>query len=230
MELRNKTAIVTGVSKGIGLATVKALLSEGCNVVGWGRTKPTLDHDNFHFVETDVRSFKSVEKAYESTVSELGDEIAVLINNAGLGYEGYLDEMDMEHWHQMFETNVDGIYYCSKMVIPKMKEHDLGHIINISSIAGTTGIPGMSAYVATKHAVRGLSHSMYKELRNFGIKVTCIYPGSVKTNFFDEIDSVQANDNMMMPEDIASTIVHCLKSSGNYHHVDIEVRPLKPKG
>lgn len=230
MELNNKIAIVTGVSKGIGLATVKALLSEGSTVVGWGRTRPDLKDENFHFVQADVRNFKSVEKAYEATVTELGDEIAILINNAGLGYEGYLDEMEMEHWHQMFETNVDGTYYCSKMVIPKMKERDLGHIINISSIAGTTGIPGMSAYVATKHAVRGLSHSMYKELRNFGIKVTCIYPGSVKTNFFDEIDSVQANDNMMMPEDIASTIIHCLKSSGNYHHVDIEVRPLKPKG
>jgi len=160
----------------------------------------------------------------------LGDDIAILINNAGLGYEGFIDEMDMELWHKMFETNVDGTYYCSRLMIPKMKEMDLGHIINISSIAGTTGIPGMSAYVATKHAVKGLSHSMYKELRNFGIKVTCIYPGSVKTNFFDEIDSVEANDNMMMPEDIASTIIHCLNSSANYHHVDVEVRPLRPKG
>jgi len=71
---------------------------------------------------------------------------------------------------------------------------------------------------------------MYKELRNFGIKVTCIYPGSVKTNFFDKIKSVTVSDNMMMPEDIADTILHCIQSSENYHHVDIEVRPLRPKG
>jgi len=230
MDIRNKVAIVTGVSKGIGLATVKMLLEEGVSVIGWGRTAPDVDHDNFKFIETDVRDFRSVESAYEATVRAVGDDIPILINNAGLGYEGFLDEMEMEQWHQMFETNVDGTYYCSKMVIPKMKERDLGHIINISSIAGTTGIPGMSAYCATKHAVKGLSHSMYKELRNFGIKVTCVYPGSVKTNFFDEIDSVEANDNMMMPEDIASTIIHCLQSQGNYHHVDIEVRPLRPKG
>lgn len=230
MELRNKTVVVTGVSKGIGLATVRALLSEGSTVVGWGRTAPDINDENFVFIETDVRNFNSVDQAYETTVSKVGDNIAVLINNAGLGYEGYLTDLDLEQWHQMFETNVDGTFYCSKMVIPRMKERDLGHIINISSIAGTTGIPGMSAYCATKHAVRGLSHSMYKELRNFGIKVTCIYPGSVKTNFFDDIQSVEANDNMMKPEDIASTIIHCLKSSGNYHHVDIEVRPLKPKG
>ncbi|MTI21186.1 SDR family oxidoreductase [Fulvivirga sp. RKSG066] len=206
------------------------MLKEGATVVGWGRTKPNLVNDQFKFVKTDVRDFKSVENAYHQTISEVGEDISILINNAGLGFEGYLDEMDMDRWHQMFETNVDGIFYCSKLLIPNMKEHDLGHIINISSIAGTTGIPGMSAYCATKHAVRGLSHSMYKELRNYGIKVTCIYPGSVKTNFFDEIDSVEANDNMMQPEDIASSIIHCLKSSDNYHHVDIEVRPLRPKG
>ncbi|MDX1630139.1 MAG: SDR family NAD(P)-dependent oxidoreductase [Fulvivirga sp.] len=229
MDLKNNTAIVTGVSKGIGLATVKMLLEEGCNVAGWGRTSPDLDHEGFRFIETDVRDYQSVSQAYQSTVSEFGDDIAILINNAGLGYEAYLEEMELDQWHQMFETNVDGIFYCSQFVIPNMKARDQGHIVNISSIAGTTGIPGMSAYCATKHAVRGLSHSMYKELRNFGVKVTCIYPGSVKTNFFDKIDSVDANDSMMMPEDIASTIIHCLKSNENYHHVDIEVRPLKPK-
>jgi len=71
---------------------------------------------------------------------------------------------------------------------------------------------------------------MFKELRNFGIKVSVIYPGSVNTNFFDEIDAVNANDNMMMPEDIASTIMHVLTTPPNYHHIDIEVRPLRPKG
>jgi len=229
MDLKNRAAVITGVSRGIGHATAQALLQEGCTVIGWGRTQPDIVHENFKFITTDVRDLQSVENAYNSTVSEVGDDLPILINNAGLGFEGYLETMEVEQWHQMFETNVDGIFYCSRLVIPKMKERDLGHIINISSIAGTTGIPGMSAYCATKHAVRGLSHSMYKELRNFGVKVTCIYPGSVKTNFFDEIDSVEANDSMMKPEDIASTIVHCLKSSANYHHVDIEVRPLKPK-
>ena len=230
MKLSRKIAVVTGVSKGIGRATVDSLLDAGCVVVGWGRTKPQINNSDFYFFETDVRDFQSVQKAYNETIDEVGEDISILINNAGLGYEGFLDEMNLDLWHQMFETNVDGTFYCSKLVIPKMKEMDMGHIINISSIAGTTGIPGMSGYVATKHAVRGLSHSMYKELRNFGIKVTCIYPGSVKTNFFDEIDSVEANDNMMKPEDIASTILHCLESSDNYHHVDIEVRPLRPKG
>ncbi len=230
MELTDKIAVVTGVSKGIGKATVEALLSEGCIVAGWGRTAPEIQHMNFYFIETDVRNFDSVQAAYDQTVSQLGEDIAILVNNAGLGYEAMFEDIDPKHWHAMFETNVDGIFYTSKLVIPQMKKNDEGHIINISSIAGTTGVPGMSAYCATKHAVRGLSQSMYKELRQYGIKVTCIYPGSVKTNFFDDIDSVTANDNMMRPEDIAGTIVHCLQSHANYHHVDIEVRPLKPKG
>ncbi|GAA0893223.1 SDR family NAD(P)-dependent oxidoreductase [Fulvivirga kasyanovii] len=229
MKLENKVAIVTGVSKGIGLATVKMLLERGCKVAGWGRTSPDLSDDNFHFYKTDVRNIEEVNKAYEATVQDLGENIAILVNNAGLGYEGGIENLDPALWRQMFETNVDGIFYCSRLVIPNMKSNDEGHIINISSIAGNTGIPNMSAYCATKHAVTGLSHSMYKELRNFGIKVTCIYPGSVKTNFFDKIDSVEVNDGMMMPEDIASTIIHCLETQANYHHVDIEVRPLKPK-
>ncbi|ELR69661.1 short-chain dehydrogenase/reductase SDR [Fulvivirga imtechensis AK7] len=229
MELKNKVAIVTGVSKGIGLATVKTLLEKGCKVAGWGRTNANLEHDNYYFYKTDVRNVEEVNASYDATISDLGVDIAILVNNAGLGFEGGIEKIEVNQWHQMFETNVDGIFYCSRLVIPQMKANDEGHIINISSIAGNTGIPNMAAYCATKHAVMGLSHAMYKELRNFGIKVTCVYPGSVKTNFFDKIDSVTINDGMMMPEDIASTIVHCLESQANYHHVDIEVRPLKPR-
>lgn len=154
----------------------------------------------------------------------------MLVNNAGLGRSSTLEDQSLDDWHLMFDTNVHGLFYCTRLVIPAMKERGEGHVINISSIAGTTGIEQMSAYCATKHAVRGISHSLYKEVRDYGVKVTCIYPGSVQTNFFDNIDSVTVNDNMMRPEDIASTILHCLESHPNYHHVDIEVRPLMPKG
>ena len=230
MELSNKIAIVTGVSKGIGLATAKLLLENGVKVAGWSRSRPDLAHDNFVFIQVDVSDNESVIEGYTKTISSFGKNISILINNAGLGYEGLFEEMEDEQWHQMFKTNVDSIFYCSRLVIPEMKKMDEGHIINISSIAGTNGIAGMSGYCGTKHAVRGISQSLFKELRNFGIKVSVIYPGSVKTNFFDEIGSVTTNDNMMMPEDIASTILHALSSPPNYHHIDIEVRPLRPKG
>ncbi|EJF10687.1 short-chain alcohol dehydrogenase [Pontibacter sp. BAB1700] len=189
-----------------------------------------MQHEHFEFVECDVRRADSVQMAYKHTVEHFGGHISVLVNNAGLGRSATLEDQDLEEWHLMFDTNVHGLFYCTRLVVPGMKEMGEGHIINISSIAGTTGIEQMSAYCATKHAVRGISHSLYKEVRDYGVKVTCIYPGSVQTNFFDNIDSVTVNDNMMRPEDIASTIVHCLESHANYHHVDIEVRPLMPKG
>ncbi len=230
MELSNKIAIVTGVSKGIGLATAKLLLDKGVKVAGWSRSKPDLSHSNFLFVQVDVGSNDSVKEGYNQTIGHFGKQISFLINNAGLGFEGLFEEMKDKEWHQMFKTNVDSIFYCSRLVIPEMKKMDAGHIINISSIAGTNGIAGMAGYCGTKHAVRGISQAMFKELRSFGIKVSVIYPGSVKTNFFDDIDSVTTSNNMMMPEDIASTILHVLSTPPNYHHIDIEVRPLRPKG
>ncbi len=230
MDLSNKIAIVTGVSKGIGLATTKLLLDQGVKVAGWSRTSPKIKHENFTFIPVDVSANESVKAGYQKTIAHFGSQISFLINNAGLGYEGMFEEMKDEEWHQMFRTNVDSIFYCSRLVIPEMKKMDFGHIINISSIAGTNGIAGMAGYCGTKHAVRGISHAMFKELRNFGIKVSVIYPGSTKTNFFDEINSVTTSDNMMMPEDIASTIMHVLSTPPNYHHIDIEVRPLRPKG
>jgi NADP-dependent 3-hydroxy acid dehydrogenase YdfG len=230
MNLEGKVIIITGVSKGIGLATAEALLEACAIVAGWGRTKPQLENPGFHFFSTDVQNQESVEEAYRQTTEALGTDIVGLINNAGVGIAGKFEEQKVEDWHTMFRTNVDGIFYCTRLVLPEMKRMGIGHIVNISSIAGLTGVEEMSGYCATKHAVRGISQSLYKEVRNYGVKVTCIYPGSVQTNFFDNIDSVTANENMMQPEDIASTILHVLQSPPNYHHVDIEVRPLMPKG
>ncbi|HMP98174.1 MAG TPA: SDR family oxidoreductase [Cyclobacteriaceae bacterium] len=229
MILSGRVAIVTGASRGIGLAIVHALLAKGTRVAGWSRTKPNLNHPNFTHYTTDITDKASVEQSFKLTVRDFGDEVRVLINNAGLGYECELDALSTEQWHEMFDTNVNGIFYASRLVIPFMKKAQRGHIINISSVAGTQGIPGMAAYCATKYAVRGLSQSLFKELRPHGIKVTCIYPGSVKTNFFDKIDSVELNDDMMMPEEIASTVLHCLEAPDNYHVVDIEMRPLSMK-
>lgn len=230
MELKNKVAIVTGSSKGIGLATVQTLLDNGVKVAGWSRSNTEIEHPNFRSIKVDIGDIKSVENGYKETISHFGNNIHILINNAGLGYSALFEDLKIEEWKQMFDTNVNGIFYTSRLVLPQMKKLEDGHIINISSVAGNTGIETLSGYCATKFAVRGLSQALYKEVRNDGIKVTCIYPGSVQTNFFDEIDSVTANENMMKPEDIASTILHCLQSSPNYHHVDIEVRPLQPKG
>ena len=231
MNLTGKNAIVTGASKGIGLATIKTLVEAGMNVAGWSRTAPDFTHERFHHIAADIATYEAVQQAFTQTTKALGSNyIHVLVNNAGLGYQGAVEDMPLDEWHRMFDVNVHGLYYCSRMVIPEMKANDEGHIINISSIAGTNGVETMAGYAATKHAVNGLSHSMYKELRNHGIKITNIMPGSVQTEFFNNVPSVTAHNNMMGPDDIAGTILYVLQTSGNYHVVDVEMRPLKPKG
>jgi short-subunit dehydrogenase len=102
--------------------------------------------------------------------------------------------------------------------------------VNIASIAGLEGYQQVSGYCATKFAVRGFSDALYKEVRDFGVKVTCVYPGSVKTDFFRHSANIKAHDNMLMPEDVAAQIVFALESPANYHPVNLEIRPLKPRG
>jgi short-subunit dehydrogenase len=153
-----------------------------------------------------------------------------LVNNAGLGYFGYLEDMPVEQWHEMFDTNVNGIFYCTRRVLESMKKQGLGHIVNISSIAGLEAYPQVAAYSSTKFAVKGLSEALYKEVRDFGVKVTCVYPGSVKTDFFRNSPSIQPHDYMLMPEDLAQVILQALQTPNNFHQVNLEIRPLQPKG
>ncbi|MCC3159352.1 SDR family oxidoreductase [Hymenobacter sp. 15J16-1T3B] len=231
MDLNGKVAIVTGVSKGIGLATAQLLLLRGAVVAGWGRRRPAeLQHERFSFFECDVRDEVQVQEAFTNTQRELGQQVHVLVNNAGLGLAGPVDGFDSQQWHRMFDTNVHGLFYCTKAVLPQMKRQQLGHIVNISSIAGLNGIENMAGYCATKYAVRGFSHSLFKEVRPDGIKVTCLYPGSTQTNFFDDIPGTTAHEHMMQPADIAGCIVYALETPFNFHVVDVEMRPLQPKG
>ena len=135
MDLTGKVAIVTGASKGIGRATVEALLARGAAVAGWGRSAPEgLVHDQFQFFACDARDEVAVAEALANTVRELGPEIHVLVNNAGLGISGPVDGFKSEDWKLMFDTNVHGTFFCSRAVLPQMKRQQLGHIINIASI------------------------------------------------------------------------------------------------
>ncbi len=230
MELHGKSVVITGVSRGIGRALVEHFLSKDCIVCGLGRIKPDILNPNFQFYKTDIRKRIEINDAIQLFLEVSGGRIDVVVNNAGVGYFGLIEDYDDEHITTMFETNVYGLIYLNQLVTPVMKNQGSGHIFNISSIAGLDAFPQVSLYCATKHAVKAISESMYKELRDFGVKVTCVYPGSVKTDFFNNIDSVQANDNMLMPEDVASMIVHASETPANFHQVNLEIRPLRPKG
>ena len=132
------------------------------------------------------------------------------------------------------DTNVTGLFFCTRAAIPMMKAQNAesgfgGHIVNIASIAGLIGNPNISGYNASKFAVRGFSEAIMKELREDGIKVTCIYPGSVETHFADEADA-SGSKNPMQPEDIADTVVHVIEGPDNYLISEVVMRPLRPKG
>jgi NADP-dependent 3-hydroxy acid dehydrogenase YdfG len=229
MDLNNKIAVITGVSKGIGQATALQLLAQGCRVFGLGRNN-TITHPNFTFITCDIRNPKQVEESFNSLFTNTQNQIHILINNAGLGYFGSLEDMPYEQWNEMFETNVNGIFYCCKNALPVMKKNQVGHIINIASTAALEGMPQVSGYCATKWAVKGLSESLFREVRDFGVKVTCIYPGSTKTDFFRNSPGIKPHDYMLMPEDVAANIVYAIQMPANFHTVNLEIRPLQPKG
>ena len=221
-----KTAIITGSSRGIGLSTVNLLLEKGFKVAGWSRSGSPVKNDNFIDVKADVSKLGDVEKALETSVSFLGNKVDILVNNAGYGIQEPLLQSKPENFDGMLATNVSGLYYCTRLIAPLMVEQKKGHIFNIASIAGTTGIETMGGYCASKFAVRGFSLSIFKELRKFGIKVSCINPGSVNTNFFDDFAEVTADDSMMHPHDIAQSIWYAYDSRANFHVVELELRPL----
>jgi NADP-dependent 3-hydroxy acid dehydrogenase YdfG len=230
MELSGKVAIITGVSKGIGRATAEALLTRGAVVAGWGRTAPEgLAHERFRFFECDVRHETAVREAYVNTLRELGPAVHVLVNNAGIGNFGPLDGFSSEAWHAMFDTNVHGLFYCTKAVLPQMKQQQEGHIINVASLAGTAGSPNLAGYCATKYAVRGFSDALFKEVRPQGVRVTCIMPGSVETNFNGATPGPVPDPHKMQPEDVADAIVHALEAPPRTLISELQMRPSQPK-
>lgn len=228
MELKNKVAVVTGVSRGIGKACVTALIEQGVKVAGWGLRKPEYTHPDFHFIHCNVKDPTAVENACTETMEKFS-AIHILINNAGLGYFGKLEEMSLEHWHEMFAVNVHGVFYCLKNVIPVMRKQKLGHIINISSIAGNTAVVEGSGYSATKSAVKSITHSLFREVRSDNIKVSAIYPGSTNTDFFNNFKHTLKAEDMIDPKDVANTIVHLLETPDDFLPLDLEVRTMRVK-
>lgn len=230
MELSGKVAIITGVSKGIGRATAEALLAKGAVVAGWGRTAPEgLQHERFQFFKCDIRNETAVQEAFTNTLRELGPQVHILVNNAGIGNFGSIDGFSSEAWHAMFDTNVHGLFYCTKAVLPQMKKQSEGHIINVASLAGTAGTANLAGYCATKYAVRGFSDALFKEVRPQGVRVTCIMPGSVETNFNGATPGQAPDPHKMQPEDVADAIVHALEAPQTTMISELQMRPTQPK-
>jgi NAD(P)-dependent dehydrogenase (short-subunit alcohol dehydrogenase family) len=186
-----KVAVITGSSSGIGLESALILGRNGYNTYA---TMRSLDKDTsikavvqneglpIRVVQLDVTDDTSVKNAIDHIISEAG-RIDLLVNNAGYGLVGALEDLAMEEIKSQYETNLFGLIRVTQAVLPTMRKQRSGRIINISSGAGIFGYPGGSAYVSTKFAVEGLSESIAYELEPFGIKVILVEPGFIKTNF-----------------------------------------------
>jgi NADP-dependent 3-hydroxy acid dehydrogenase YdfG len=237
MDISNAVAVVTGASRGIGRTISEELIAAGAKVYGLARTTDKLDalHEThgeaFQQVPCDVRDRNRVDEAIGTIAGDAGG-IDMLINNAGLGRFGPVDQLPPDEWDLQIDTNLTGVYNCTRAVVPIMKQqnsaaHFGGHIVNIVSIAGLIGNADLSSYNASKFGVTGFSEALMKELRDDGIKVTAIYPGSTESNFADEAGHSGAS-NPMTAEDVAQTVLHVLNTPKNYLISDVVMRPLQP--
>lgn len=189
---KGKVWFITGASKGIGLALVKKLIENGGKVAATSRKYQTLidavgDYDQLQFLplELDLTSQESINNVFERTVLHFG-KIDVLVNNAGYGIGGAVEELTTEEIDASFEINVMAVIKTMKSVMPYLRQQKSGNIINISSIEGFAGGVGRAVYAATKYSVMGLSEVMAEDVREFGVNVTVVAPGAFRTNFLED--------------------------------------------
>jgi len=188
---RALVAVVTGSSSGIGLETSLALARNGYLTYATMRNLGKRDPLEslavkqllpIKMMQLDVTNENSIKNAIQSILSEAG-RIDLLVNNAGYGLTGALEDIEIDEIKQLYDTNLFGVIRVTQAILPIMRKQGSGRIINISSGAGRFGYPGGSAYVSSKFALEGLSESMAYELEQFGIKVVLVEPGVVRTNF-----------------------------------------------
>jgi NAD(P)-dependent dehydrogenase (short-subunit alcohol dehydrogenase family) len=180
--------LITGVSSGLGLAFAQAALAAGHTVVGTVRNEG--DRLNFeqteparaHAVVLDVSDFASIDPVVARVQREIG-AIDVLINNAGYGHEGTLEESPLDDLRRQFDVNVFGAVAMIKAVLPQMRARRAGHIVNITSMAGLAALPGIAYYSGSKFALEGISEALAQEVAQFGIQVTAMAPGSFRTDW-----------------------------------------------
>ena len=186
-----QTAVITGGAQGIGFATAKRLINDGCKVMIWDIDEKlgleTSKELNCQFLKVDQTDNKAVEDATDKTMKQMG-KIDILVCSAGIAGPTYTTwDYPVEEWSKVFNVNVNGVFYCNKYVVKTMRDKGYGRIINIASIAGKEGNPNAPAYSASKAAVIGLTKSLGKETASQDIAVNCITPATAKTRILDQV-------------------------------------------
>jgi len=240
--IKDKVAIITGASSGIGRATALTLSKAGAKVaIGARRT------DKLEELENEIKqnggevisqkldvTKKSECNSFADAALQKWGSIDILVNNAGLMPLSFVKNLKIDEWDQMIDVNIRGVLYCTAAVISHMKEKKSGHIVNISSVAGRVVFPAGSVYCATKHAVAAFSEGLRQELSvRSNIRVTCIEPGVVATELTNTItdESLQGfvenakKMEALRAEDIANAILYAVESPNHVNVNEILIRP-----
>ena len=235
--LEGKVALITGGTKGIGYGIAEALLNQGFKVAITGRDQESTEavakelasktnsENAVIGLEADVRQLESQEKAVKATLDAFG-QLDLVVANAGLGHFGSIEELTVDQWNAVIDTNLTGVFNSIKASVDALKDSK-GYYITISSLAGTNFFAGGSAYNASKFGVTGFTQAVMLDLRKYGIKVSTIMPGSVSTHFNGNEPS-EAGAWKIQIEDIGELVVDLLKMNPRTLPSKIEVRPTTP--
>lgn len=236
-DLKDKVALITGGTQGIGYGIALSLMDEGVKVVVTSRDedraleaskkldKATSSNVKAYGIQADVRNFESQQKAVKEVVEQFG-QLDIVIANAGLGHFASIEDLTVEQWQVTIDTNLTGVFNSIKASVDALKKSK-GYFITISSLAGTNFFAGGSAYNASKFGVTGFTQSVMLDLRKHNIKVSTIMPGSVSTHFNgNEPDGSDAWK--IQTEDIGELVVDLLKMNERTLPSKIEVRPTMP--
>ena len=236
LDLSGHAALITGSTKGIGLAIARQLADAHAHVVVTARTGEDVEtavrelevrgEGEAYGVTCDVRDLEDCQDLVQQAVHRFG-RLDILVNNAGIGRFSPIQEMSPLDWTLQIETNLTGVFNCSKTAIPHLKESGDGWIINIGSLAGRNPFAGGAAYNATKFGLVGMTEAMMLDLRYEGIRVSLIMPGSVNTEFGGR-EPGEEGEWRVHPDDVARAVVDLLSYPGNALPSRVELRPTRP--
>lgn len=236
-ELKGKVALVTGSTKGIGLAVAEHLVRAGASVVVTARTSAAVEkavaklepyaEGDVLGLPCDVRDPKACEEMIEETVTRLG-RLDILVNNAGMGIFKPITEMTVEEWQSQIETNLGGVFYCSKAAAPHLSATGDGWIINIGSLASRNSFAGGTGYNASKFGLLGMTEATMLDLRHSDVRVSIVMPGSVNT-YFGGREQQAERDWRLEADECALAVLQLLEYPKEAHVSRIEMRPSQPK-
>lgn len=236
-SLKGRVALVTGGSRGIGLAIARALVADGVQVAITGRSaahlsaaRPKIEAAGPGAVETlqaDVRRYDQVAGAIDATAARFGG-LDILINNAGIGIFTDVASMTPDQWAEVIDTNLTGVFNACQAAVPHLRRRGGGSIINISSLAGKNPFGGAAAYCASKAGLNAFSEALMQELRYDDVRVSYIMPGSVATGFSSG-DAAKGADWKIAPEEIADVVLNLIQHPSRSLPSRIELRPSKPR-